>query len=80
MAELGVCPATTDAASDGLNGGKNGGRVCWAVTGTFCDGKVQGTYAQKKLTCMNCDFFRKVIQEEGAREFVWLTRGQGIRK
>jgi hypothetical protein len=59
-AEFGVCPAFTHATSDGTNGGKNGGRLCWAVTGTFCEGKVQGTFAQKHLTCMNCDFFKMV--------------------
>ena len=60
VAELGVCPAATHAASDGLNGGKNAGRFCWVVTGTFCGGKAQGTFAQKHLTCMNCDFFKQV--------------------
>ena len=60
VSEFGVCPAATDAVSDGTNGGKNAGRYCWAVTGTFCGGKVQGTYAQKHLTCMHCDFFKQV--------------------
>ncbi len=63
--ELGVCPATVDSSSDGLNGGKNGGRICWAVSGTFCNGEVQGTFAEKRMSCMNCDFFRKVKLEEG---------------
>ncbi len=44
--ELGLCPASTDKTADGLNGGKNGGRICWAVTGTFCGGKIQGTFAE----------------------------------
>lgn len=61
--ELGVCPATTDISSDGFNGGKNGGRICWAVSGTFCGGDVQGTFAEKQLSCMTCDFFKIVKQE-----------------
>ena len=36
--ELGECPASTDASADGLNNGKNAGRICWAVAGTLCDG------------------------------------------
>lgn len=60
VADLGVCPAAISGASDGINGGKNGGRYCWAVTGTFCGGKVQGTFAQKQLSCMSCDFFKQV--------------------
>ena len=64
-AELGVCPASTEASLDNLNGGRNGGRICWAVAGTFCGGKVQGEFAQKSLSCMNCDFFKMVKTEEG---------------
>ena len=62
--DLGVCPAAIDISSDGLNRGENGGRVCWAIAGTFCDGKVQGTYAQKGNSCLACDFFRMVNDEE----------------
>jgi len=38
----------------------NFGRVCWAVAGTFCEGKVQGTFAQKYENCMKCDFYQMV--------------------
>ena len=31
------------------------GRICWAVAGTFCEGKVQGTFAQKYADCRKCD-------------------------
>ncbi|RMF94420.1 MAG: hypothetical protein D6736_00085 [Nitrospinota bacterium] len=73
--ELGVCPAASDTSAHGLNGGKNGGRICWAVTGTFCGGQVQGTFAQKRLSCMNCEFFKQVQQEEGT-QFLLLMPGQ----
>ncbi len=36
------------------------GRVCWVVAGTFCEGKVQGTFAQKYEDCGKCDFYRSV--------------------
>ena len=36
------------------------GQVCWAVAGTLCSGKVQGTFAQKIDDCRNCRFYRKV--------------------
>ncbi len=64
VAELGVCPAATEAKAFGLNSGKNAGRICWAVTGTFCGGKKQGTFAQKRMSCLTCDFYLKVKQEE----------------
>lgn len=66
--ELGICPAVTEVKAHGVNGGKNGGRVCWAVAGTFCNGKVQGAYAQKLTTCVACDF-RLKVQEEVSYKF-----------
>lgn len=63
--ELGVCPASTDAKADGLNDGHNGGRICWALTGTLCGGKVQGTFAAKLPNCMECEFYRLVMTEQG---------------
>ena len=63
-AEFGVCPAAMDASSDGLYGGKNRGRICWVVMGTFCAGVPQHTFAQKRLFCMTCEFFEKVKQEQ----------------
>ena len=36
------------------------GKVCWVVAGTFCEGKVQGTFAQKYEDCRKCDFFQMV--------------------
>ncbi len=64
-AELGVCPASVDSKADGLNGGRNGGRICWALTGTLCGGKVQGTFAQKLGNCIECDFYKLVQVEQG---------------
>lgn len=37
----------------------NFGRVCWVVAGTFCEGKVQGTFAQKYEDCRKCEFYQK---------------------
>ncbi|MCL5022094.1 MAG: ATP-binding protein [Nitrospirae bacterium] len=38
----------------------NFGRICWAVAGTFCEGRAQGTFAQKYEDCKKCEFYRKV--------------------
>jgi len=62
----GVCPAATDERLNGLHGGKNAGRACWVIAGTFCEGKVQGTFAQKYQDCTQCDFFRQVKMAEGS--------------
>jgi hypothetical protein len=73
-AEMGVCPAALDTSNNGLNGGKNGGRICWAVAGTFCGGKVQGEFAKKSVSCMSCEVFKQIKSEED--EFVLLRSGQ----
>lgn len=67
VAEQGVCPAATDVSVHGVNGGTNGGRLCWAVAGTLCGGSREGTFAHKELTCYACRFFREVQMEEGDR-------------
>ncbi len=75
MSILGVCPAATDSKVDGLNGGRNGGRVCWAVAGTFCGGEVQGTFAEKRSSCLSCEVYSIVRHEEGTG-FLLLLPGQ----
>lgn len=45
--ELGRCPAYPDH-----------GRHCAFIAGTFCGGKVQGTFAKKLKNCMECEFYR----------------------
>jgi len=74
--ELGVCPASADASADGLNGGNNAGRICWAVAGTLCDGEVMGTRAEKERFCGACDFYRKVRGEEGFMNYVMFKPEQ----
>ena len=63
--ERGPCPAAIDTTSDGLNAGRNAGRFCWAIPGTLCDERVQGTYRDKEASCRKCAFFRRVMYEEG---------------
>ena len=62
---LGVCPAALPFNYDGRNGGLVGGRYCWKIAGTHCGGEVQGSYADKLMSCVTCDFFKQVKTEEG---------------
>lgn len=64
VAEFGVCPAAADASFDGINSGRFAGRVCWAVAGTFCNGCVQGSYDEKRPTCLSCSFYQMVQDQE----------------
>lgn len=63
--ELGVCPAATNSRLHEVNDGINAGRSCWALAGTLCGGQIQGTYAQKLGSCLNCDFFSYVRNQQG---------------
>lgn len=63
--ELGVCPAATESRVDGVNGGSMGGRCCWAIAGTLCNGEIQGTFARKSRACKECRFYLAVREEEG---------------
>jgi len=64
--ELGVCPAAIAHEFDGIHGGANAGRYCWAVAGTLCKGEVQGTFARKFRNCLACAFYLSVEREEGS--------------
>jgi len=68
IAKLGICPVAVDPTFNGFNQGTNAGRLCWLVAGTFCNGKVQGTFAEKQSSCRNCDFYKQVHTEEGVAE------------
>ncbi len=63
-AELGVCPVTTLQTLHGVHGGENAGRACWAIAGSLCGGKIQGTFAQKLHNCWRCEFMNLVKKEE----------------
>lgn len=64
--DRGVCPAAIEESLDGSHDGINAGRACWIVCGTLCQGKVQGTFAQKFKNCEQCDFYQLVRTEERA--------------
>jgi len=73
-AHLGVCPAAVDRRFDGINGGRNGGRACWAVSWTLRGrGRIFGDCHEKFLDCLECAFLRTVCHEEGD-DFVPLTQ------
>ncbi len=62
--KLGICPVTINKELDSAHGGIAAGRACWAVVGSFCGGKIQGTYAEKLKDCSKCKFMALVKREE----------------
>ena len=73
VSKYGECLTATSVEADGLNDGINGGRICWAISGTFINGKVTGKYAGDKFSCINCDFFKLVSEEQGVENFEMVT-------
>ena len=59
-----ICPAAKANMLDGLHQGINGGRTCWVVAGTLCEGEPSGSFAKKMETCFTCPFYRMVRREE----------------
>ncbi len=39
------------------------GRICWAIAGTLCEGKVMGTFAEKTHNCRQCPVFQEMWRE-----------------
>ena len=62
--DLGICPAAITFDAHGINDGTNGGRACWAIEDTMCSEKYHITFSQKSGTCLNCDFYIAVRNEE----------------
>jgi hypothetical protein len=59
--ELGICPVSTFLSADGLNGGVNGGRICWIIEENGCSDKS----IHRKDFCFQCELRFKVTNEEG---------------
>ena len=51
VAQFGICPAYPKHGKD-----------CWAVAGTFCGGKVQGSSAQKLSSCLECAVYQELAE------------------
>lgn len=61
--EHGICPAASETRLDGVHGGVNAGRACWAVAGSL--GRTEnGCSCESPVDCFHCDFYRAVITDE----------------
>ena len=58
------CPVCKESKLNGVHGGVNGGRACWTISHTKCEGTTQGTFGNKFVNCMECDFYNLVKAEE----------------
>ncbi len=63
--EAGICPVAEETFANGLNRGVNGGRLCWIIAGNYNSGRVNCFNSKDKLSCPDCEFYRRVMKEEG---------------
>jgi len=75
--EIGICPVSTNPKYNGVNGGKNSGRYCWAMSRTFCKGKILGTFAKAYYNCLLCPFLLATSDEEG---FFFVLQEEDLHK
>ncbi|MFC1524666.1 two-CW domain-containing protein [Thermodesulfobacteriota bacterium] len=65
------CPAYLEHRVNGMNGGINGGRICWFIDGTHCDNSLRidsgKSYVEKFKVCLKCDFNKYVEKQEGRK-------------
>lgn len=66
VAKEGICPASVERRTNGIHGGRNGGRCCWAILATQCSGGnvKEQTFAAKLNTCTKCEFYKVTFMEE----------------
>ena len=60
-----MCPVAVDAAAHKLNGGKNGGRLCWIIAESTDEKNIKCTANHNRNSCFSCQFRFKVNSEEG---------------
>jgi hypothetical protein len=60
------CPVPEMTSADGINGGKNAGRICWLIANTMCKGDTESTFEAMIKTCGECDFY-KLVKAEGGK-------------
>jgi hypothetical protein len=59
------CPISAETSANTLNGGVNGGRICWIIAENCRNSKVKCSELSRMDPCFSCEFRYKVFAEEG---------------
>jgi hypothetical protein len=78
--KLGVCPVAIHPYADGINEGINGGRICWAIVGSYSLCNLKGPCSGPRHFCFECDFHKKVLAEEGMIASIELPQEKKVKK
>jgi len=78
--DLGVCPVSVYEELNGVHGGKNAGRACWAIDDSLCPELMRETPAKKFSGCWKCDFYQRVKNEERSSPHGFITTYREMKK
>lgn len=56
-----ACAVCEETKLHGINGGVNGGRICWTVPHKKYCGTTEGAFIDEFSSCMECDFYKMVL-------------------
>ncbi len=70
---LGICPVASTISANGLNGGVNGGRICWVIADIHCENKTMCSCIQGASDFFKCEFYNRVKKEEGLHNICRAT-------
>lgn len=59
------CPVAVESSAHGLNGGINGGRICWVINDILRQCDVNCSHVHHQSSCFSCEFRYKVTADEG---------------
>ncbi|MCK5613344.1 hypothetical protein KAR91_66355 [Candidatus Pacearchaeota archaeon] len=61
---IGVCPVSIKSPMNGINDGKNAGRICWRVAGSLSGNNAMALCDVNVENCLKCEFYNHVRQQE----------------
>ena len=56
-----ACAVCKETKLNGIHDGVNGGRTCWNIPHKKYGGTTQGTFSDEFSNCMECDFYKMVL-------------------
>ena len=60
-----ICSVASAVIADGLNGGDNGGRICWVIAENYFKGSIHCSEKRIIHSCYACEFRYLVTMDEG---------------
>jgi hypothetical protein len=75
-----VCPVSVYEELNGVHGGKNAGRACWAIDNSLCPDLMRESSEKKFSGCWKCNFYHRVKNEERSSPHGFITTYREMKK